>query len=125
MTVAGVFGLPHLSEDAVTAFADGVLSVAAAARARRHCAECVECAEAVRAQREAVLLLRTAGTPTMPADLLSRLARVPMSTPLPPRRGGLPTVLGADGVLMFLAHDPRTAGPRNADLRHADPRNAD
>jgi hypothetical protein len=114
MTVAGVFGLPHLSEDAVAAFADGVLSASAAARARRHCAECAECAEAVRAQREAALLLRTAGSPTAPAALMSRLAGLPMSTPLPPPRGGLPTVLGADGVPMFIAHDPRNA--------HHDPR---
>src|SRR4051794_30136390 len=109
MTVAGVFGLPHLSADAVAAFADGVLSGSAAARARRHCAECVECAEAVRAQREAALLLRAASTPSAPADLLSRLAGVPMSASLPPPRSGLPTVLGADGVPMFVAHDRRNA----------------
>jgi anti-sigma factor RsiW len=124
MTVTGVFGLPHLSEDAVAAFADGVLSAAAADRARRHCAECTECAEAVRAQRETALLLRTASNPSMSADLLSRLATVPMSAPLPPPCGGLPTVLGADGRPMFVAHDPRNAdrlaaadpnrpGPRN------------
>jgi len=107
MTVAGVFGLPHLSEDAVAAFADGVLSEAATARARRHCAECAECAEAVRAQREAVLLLRAAGSPTMPAGLLDRLAGVPMSAPLPPPCGGLPTALGADGIPVFVAHDAR------------------
>ena len=44
MTGPSVFGLPHLSEDAVAAFADGVLSSAATVRARRHCAECTECA---------------------------------------------------------------------------------
>jgi hypothetical protein len=109
MTGAGVFGLPHLSEDAVAAFADGVLSAAAADRARRHCAECAECAEAVRAQRETALLLRTSSNPSMPADLLSRLATVPMSAPLPPPRGGLPIVLGADGRPMFVAHDPGNA----------------
>ncbi|HEU5270744.1 MAG TPA: hypothetical protein VFU36_12530 [Jatrophihabitans sp.] len=113
MTVAGVFGLPHLSEDAVAAFADGVLSAPAADRARRHCAECAECAEAVRAQREAALLLRTASNPSAPADLLNRLASVPMSTPLPPPRGGLPTVLGADGQPMFVAYDRRNAGRPN------------
>jgi hypothetical protein len=114
MTVAGVFGLPHLSEDAVAAFADGVLSAAAAARAQRHCAECFECAEAVRAQREAALMLRTAGSPTAPAELMSRLAGLPMSAPLPPPRG-LPTVLGADGVPMFIAHDPRNANRMTAE----------
>jgi hypothetical protein len=117
MTVAGVFGLPHLSEDAVAAFADGVLSASAAARAQRHCAECAECAEAVRAQREAALLLRTAGNPTVPAELMSRLAGLPMSAPLPPPRGGLPTVLGADGVPMFIAHDPRNANRMTTEQR--------
>ena len=47
--------------------------------------------------------------PTAPAELLSRLAGLPMSAPLPPPCGGLPTVLGADGVPMFIAHDPRNA----------------
>jgi hypothetical protein len=120
MTGAGVFGLPHLSEDAVAAFADGVLSTAAADRARRHCAECAECAEAVRAQRETALLLRTASRPAVPADLLSRLASVPMSAPLPPPRGGLPTVLGADGRPMFVAYDAR-----NADLFPQNPTSPD
>ncbi len=106
MAGANVFGLPHLSEDAVAAFADGVLSASAAARARRHCAECAECAEAVRAQRETALLLRAASSPCAPADLLSRLASVPMSAPLPPRSGP-PIVLGADGMPMFRAYDPR------------------
>ena len=105
MTGPRVFGLPHLSEDAVAAFADGVLSAAAASRARRHCAECAECADAVRGQRETALLLRTAPAPALPSGLLDRLAGLPMSAPLPPLRGGLPTVLGADGTAMFLAHD--------------------
>jgi hypothetical protein len=105
-----VFGLPHLSEDAVAAFADGVLSAAAASRARRHCAECVECADAVRGQRETAMMLRTAQAPALPSGLLDRLAGLPMSTPLPPpSRGGLPTVLGADGTAMFIAHDPHKA----------------
>lgn len=108
MAGASVFGLPHLSEDAVAAFADGVLSASATARARRHCAECAECAQAVRAQREAALLLRAASCPSASADLLSRLASVPMSAPLPPRSGP-PTVLGADGMPMFRAYDPRNA----------------
>ena len=101
------FGLPHLSEDAVAAFADGVLSAAAASRARRHCSECLECADAVRVQREAAMMLRAAQAPPLPSGLLDRLAGLPMSAPLPPPRGGLPTVLGADGVPMFVAHDPR------------------
>ncbi|MEO7262691.1 MAG: hypothetical protein ABI047_15760 [Jatrophihabitantaceae bacterium] len=105
-----VFGLPHLSEDAVAAFADGVLSAAAASRAQRHCAECVECADAVRGQRETAMMLRAAQAPALPSGLLARLAGLPMSTPLPPAsRGGLPTALGADGTAMFIAHDGRKA----------------
>jgi hypothetical protein len=105
-----VFGLPHLSEDAVAAFADGVLSAAAAGRAQRHCAECAECADAVRGQRETAMMLRAAQAPSLPSGLLDRLTGVPMSAPLPPPRGGLPTVLGADGTAMFVAHDVRKAG---------------
>jgi hypothetical protein len=107
MTVPSVFGLPHLSEDAVAAFADGVLSDAAAVRARKHCSECSECAQAVRVQRETAMLLRTASAPAAPAGLLDRLAGLPMSTSLPPPRSGLPTMLGADGVPVFVAHNPR------------------
>lgn len=104
-----VFGLPHLSEDAVAAFADGVLSAAAASRAQRHCAECPECADAVRGQRETAMMLRAAQAPSLPSGLLDRLTGVPMSAPLPPPRGGLPTVLNADGTAMFVAHDVRKA----------------
>lgn len=123
-----VFGLPHLSEDAVAAFADGVLSTAAASRARRHCAECAECADAVRGQREAAMMLRAAQAPPLPSGLLDRLAGLPMSAPLPPPRGGLPTVLGADGNPVFVAHDVHKASeagppkppepPAQAQTRH-------
>ncbi|MEO6701861.1 MAG: hypothetical protein ABI140_07570 [Jatrophihabitantaceae bacterium] len=106
MTVPSVFGLPHLSEDAVAAFADGFLSPQAAARARRHCAECTECSEAVRGQREAAMMLRAASAPSLPAGLLDRLAGLPMSAPLPDRRSGLPTGLDPNGVPMFIAHQP-------------------
>lgn len=106
MTYPRVFGLPHLSEDAVAAFADGVLAPAATARAQRHCAECSECAEAVRGQREAAMMLRTSAAPALPSGLLDRLAGLPMSASLPPPRSGLPTMLGSDGIPVFIAHDP-------------------
>jgi|GEM_PF-1403805 len=115
-----VFGLPHLSEDAVAAFADGVLSASAAGRAQRHCAECAECADAVRGQREAAMLLRAAQAPSLPSGLLDRLAGLPMSASLPSSHGGLPTVLDADGTAMFVAYDVH-----QADLHRADPRRAD
>jgi hypothetical protein len=109
MSMPAVFGLPHLSEDAVAAFADGVLSPAATDRARRHCADCRECAAAVRIQREAAMMLRSACNPTLPMGLLDRLSGLAMSTPLPPPSSGLPTVLSADGVPMFVAHSSRRA----------------
>ncbi|MGI8667060.1 MAG: hypothetical protein ACR2N4_13690 [Jatrophihabitans sp.] len=115
MTVPRVFGLPHLSEDAVAAFADGVLSAPAASRARRHCAECTECTEAVRGQRETAMLLRAASAPSLPAGLLDRLAGVPMSASLPPPRGGLPTMLGEDGVPVFIAYQPVSKSPVERD----------
>ncbi|HEV2888236.1 MAG TPA: hypothetical protein VGX49_15100 [Jatrophihabitans sp.] len=120
MSSPRVFGLPHLSEDAVAAFADGVLSAAAASRARRHCAECVECADAVRGQRETAMMLRAAQAPALPSGLLDRLGRVPMSTPLPPPRGGLPTVLSADGTAMFVAHDVHKASQAAPAAEHAE-----
>jgi hypothetical protein len=112
MTGPSVFGLPHLSEDAVAAFADGVLSASATTRARRHCAECAECADAVRGQRETAMLLRTAGAPALPAGLLARLAGLPMSAQLPPPLSGLPITLDSDGVPVFIAYQP---GPARSD----------
>jgi hypothetical protein len=120
MTGPSVFGLPHLSEDAVAAFADGVLSPAATARARRHCAECAECAEAVRGQREAAMMLRTAGAPALPAGLLDRLAGLPMSAQLPPPLSGLPITIDSDGVPVFVAYQPDLAG-RTPEQDRSDP----
>ena len=112
MSVPSVFGLPHLSEDAVAAFADGVLSPAAAARAARHCRDCRECADAVRGQREAVFLLRSAMAPSLPSGLLDRLSGLAMSTDLPPPTSGLPTALDADGVPVFVAHGASLPQPQ-------------
>lgn len=102
-----LFGLPHLSEDAVAAYADGVLSPAAMIRAEKHCLECAECAEAVRVQREAVSMLRTVAAPQVPSGLMDRLAALPTSAPMPPPWGGLPTAVGEDGTPVFLTHRPR------------------
>lgn len=104
MTSFRVFGLPHLSEDAVAAYADGVLQPAAMMRAEKHCFECPECAEAVRIQREAVTMLRNASAPSLPSGLMARLNALPSSTPMPPPMGGLPTAIGDDGVPVFVSH---------------------
>lgn len=87
----------HLSDEAVAAFADGVLRGYARDRASRHTADCAECAHAVAVQREAVWALRTAPAPALPTDLLDRLRGVPASTPLrlPP------TALAQDGSTLL------------------------
>lgn len=83
----------HLSDEAVAACADGVLTGHARDRAARHLAECDECAQAVRVQREAAWALRAAPAPSLPTGLLDRLRTVPQTTPLQL----LPTAIGPDG----------------------------
>lgn len=72
----------HLSDEAVAAFADGVLDGHVRERAARHTATCPECAYAVAVQREAVWALRAAAAPALPTGLLDRLREVPDTTPL-------------------------------------------
>ena len=64
--------MSHLSDEAVAAFADGVLRGHARERASRHVEECTECHEAVRVQREAAWALRAAPAPQLPIDLAAR-----------------------------------------------------
>lgn len=87
----------HLSDEAVAAFADGVLTGSARERATRHIDSCGECRQAVRVQREAVFALRAAAAPALPTALLDRLRTVPQTTPLT----SLPTALGPDGTTML------------------------
>jgi Putative zinc-finger len=83
----------HLSDEAVAAFADGVLGGSARERARKHVEECAECRTAVRVQREAALALRAAPPPSLPTDLMSRLRSLPQTTPV----STLPTAIAPDG----------------------------
>lgn len=83
----------HLSDEAVAAFADGVLGGSARERARKHVDECAECRTAVRVQREAALALRAAPAPALPNDLMSRLCSLPQTTPV----STLPTAIAPDG----------------------------
>lgn len=87
----------HLSDEAVAAFADGVLGGHARERATRHVNSCAECRQAVQVQREAALALRTASAPALPGGLLDRLRGLPMTTPVTT----LPTVLTPDGTTML------------------------
>jgi anti-sigma factor RsiW len=98
------FALPHLSDEAVAAFADGVLSGGPRSRAQQHLSECADCASAIREQQQARLTLRSAAAPMVPGSLLARLRELPTSTPL----GGQPaTVMSAEGYPEFAAFDSR------------------
>jgi anti-sigma factor RsiW len=91
----------HLSDEAIAAFADGVLRGAARERATRHTSACPECAHAVVVQREAVWALRAAPAPALPSSLLDRLREVPDTTPI--AAPTTPAALGPDGSAMFAA----------------------
>lgn len=95
----------HLSDEAVAAFADGVLGGFARERARRHTAECAECAYAVTVQREAAWALRAAPAPALPTSLVDRLRTVPQTTPITT----LPTAIDPDGTPMLSTFAPMAA----------------
>jgi hypothetical protein len=69
----------HLSEDALAAYVDGILSHTADERAAKHLRTCAECRAAVDAEREAKALLGATPDPTLPAGLLAKLLDVPMT----------------------------------------------
>jgi hypothetical protein len=92
----------HLSDEAIAAFADDVLTGHARQRATRHAMSCPECAYAVAVQREAVWALRAAPAPALPTGLLDRLRAVPETTPISGGPGsGLPAAIAPDGTPMF------------------------
>jgi hypothetical protein len=119
----------HLSDEAVAAYADGVLGGTARDRAGRHVRECAECNTAVRIQREAVAALRAAPAPPLPSSLAARLRSVPLTTPITT----LPTAVGPDGSTMLAtfgaaaAFVPQTSGmfgrrqDRSAGRHHGKP----
>jgi hypothetical protein len=100
--------LPHLSDEAVVAFADGALLPGPFARAQHHLSECTECAQAVRDQQAARGLLRAAAAPAAPGALLERLRQLPTSSPL---GGGLVGGMTADGQPVFAAYHTRQRQP--------------
>lgn len=89
----------HLSDEAIAACADGVLSGHARDRATKHAGSCPECAHAIAVQREAVWALRAAPAPALPTGLLDRLRALPDTTPI----GTVPATLAPDGSAMFAA----------------------
>ena len=111
------FPVQHLSDEAVAAYADGVLGRTARMRAERHLAECPECAYAVSIQREAVFALRGAPPPALPSGLLDRLRAVPVTTILT----SPPLALSPDGSAAFPAHGTSVADPDDAATMSAHP----
>lgn len=83
----------HLGEDALVAYADGVLSPAADERAARHLRSCPECQDSIDAEREAKALLGASPDPMLPAGLMARLLDVPMTADL----GSSDRILAVDG----------------------------
>lgn len=95
----------HLSDEAVAAFADGVLSGHARDRASRHAAGCPECAHAVKVQREAVWVLRAAPAPSLPVGLVDRLRAVPITTTIT----RVPSAFDEHGSALLATFMPMTA----------------
>ncbi len=102
----------HLSDEAIAAYADGMLSRVARERAQRHLQCCPDCAHAVAVQREAAFALRAAPAPALPIGLLDRLRAVPVTTPLPTSA----LALDPSGAAVFPAYGTQP-DPRN-DAKH-------
>ena len=104
----------HLSDEAVVAFADGVLRGRAHDRAQAHVAACAECAQAVRAQREAAAVLRASADPAPQHELLQRLRELPQNTAIDPE---IPAAASRDGsplMSVFGQHAALTGQPPSA-----------
>lgn len=99
------WGVDHLSQDAVVAFVDDELSLAAHERAAAHVASCGECAAEVVAQRQVRSALRTADEPHVPSSLLSMLRNIPQEAELPPPPPGL--AMTADGQMVSVLRPER------------------
>jgi anti-sigma factor RsiW len=105
----------HLSDEAIAAFADGVLVSHARTRAMRHTAECPECAYAVAVQREAIWAMRAAPAPPLPTGLLDRLRDLPASTPVE----HLPDAVAQDGTTAFAAFGTAALVPPSSEQRNS------
>lgn len=70
----------HLASEAVAAFVDGELRMAAHLRAAQHLSICPECAAEVEAQHQARHALRAAADhiPQMPSSLRGALSNIPV-----------------------------------------------
>src|SRR5690606_28412774 len=73
----------HLLPDAIVAFVDGELSLAAHERAAGHLMRCSSCAAEVEAQRQVRAAMTSCDAPSVPAGLLASLHSIPNTTQLP------------------------------------------
>lgn len=105
------FASSHLSDEAVAAFADGVLRDGARTRAEQHLSNCAECREAVRDQRAASAVLRAAPPPCLPTGLADRLRNLPATTSVPPSPF-TPAALTPDNQPLFAAFHTVQAAAR-------------
>jgi anti-sigma factor RsiW len=116
MSLSEHLSVQHLSDEAVTAYADGMLGNGPAARAGRHVAQCPGCAQAIAEQQAASQALRAAVEPALPAGLLERLRAVPSTTSLTPSTMSL----APDGSAVFPAYGTRVPSARPADTASMD-----
>lgn len=108
------WGLPesHLLPDAVVAFVDQELSLAAHERAATHLARCPGCAADVSAQRQARTAVRSAHAPSMSAGFLASLRSIPQDADIPTSPDNL--AVTEDGQLVAVQRPDRVAGLRGA-----------
>ncbi|WP_197321378.1 anti-sigma factor [Saccharomonospora sp. NB11] len=113
MTVGKGWGMAesHLLPDAVVAFVDQELSLAAQERAAAHLAHCPRCAAEVAAQRSASAAVRQARTPSISAGFLASLREIPQTVDLPNSPDQL--AVGSDGQVMAVQRPDRVAGLRD------------
>jgi hypothetical protein len=71
----------HLSTEAIAAFVDGELRMAAHLRAAHHLSLCPQCAAEVDAQGQARAALRDSCPIAIPTSLLGMLSQIPHHTP--------------------------------------------
>lgn len=105
--LAGLNAHQHLAVDAVVAFVDGELGAGARDRAAEHVAACQSCAEEVVGQRQARTVVRSAGYPPIPADLLAALRDIPQTADLPTIPDGM--AVADDGTVVTVTDPGRVA----------------
>jgi anti-sigma factor RsiW len=86
----------HLSTEAIAAFVDGELRMAAHLRAAHHMSQCPQCSAEVDAQGQARAALRDSCPIAIPTSLLGMLSDIPHRAPLDPAVPDVAPQLAAD-----------------------------